>query len=140
MKRDARLYQCVSCHKQCLICSECDRGNIYCLDGCADIARRKSCRAANQRYQNTSRAKTLHAARQKRYRNNLKQKVTDHGSNKQPQNALLRKVKNEAEEVVFIHESEALRCCCCHKVVPSHLRRDFIQQNRRKNTHSANTS
>lgn len=130
MKLSARLYQCTYCHKQCLICSKCDHGNIYCFDGCADIARRKSCRAANDRYQNTFQGKVCHAARQKRYREGLKQKVTDHGSNNQPKNALLITVKNEARMAVFSHDSEMLRCCCCNKIVSSYLRHDFIQQHR----------
>ena len=140
MRPDSRLYQCANCNKQCVICSDCDRGNIYCSNNCASIARRKSCIAANQRYQKTFQGKRLHAARQRRYREALKQKVTDHGSNAQVKSVLLEPVKNEAEKHDLAHVVVTLRCCCCQKIVPNHLRRDFIQQHRRKSALSANTS
>jgi len=42
----ARFFLCVRCRVQVLICSCCDRGQIYCADGCAQIARRERQRAA----------------------------------------------------------------------------------------------
>lgn len=83
----ARLYICAICRLQVLICSPCDRGNIYCSGKCAAIARVNSIHSANQRYQNTRRGKMLHADRQHRYRQRnctllatLEKIVTDHGS------------------------------------------------------------
>jgi len=140
MNTTARLYLCALCHKHCVICSACDHGNIYCFDGCADIARKESCRAANQRYQNTFQGKSKHADRQRRYREGLKQKVTDHGSTPNPKNALLYSVENEADIAVLPQDFTQYHCCCCHQAVPSYFRRHFIQQSRRKNTKAANTS
>jgi hypothetical protein len=36
----ARLFLCARCRAQVLICSCCDRGNIYCGEGCAEEIRR----------------------------------------------------------------------------------------------------
>jgi hypothetical protein len=64
----ARRYLCARCRTQVLICSCCDRGNIYCNGGCAEAARRTKQRVAGQRYQDTSRGRRNHAARAERYR------------------------------------------------------------------------
>jgi hypothetical protein len=48
-----RLYLCARCRIQVLICSCCDRGNIYCEQGCAEESRRSKRRASTQRYQST---------------------------------------------------------------------------------------
>jgi len=50
MEPFARLYQCARCHHQVVICSECDRGNLYCAGGCARAARTGSLRAAGRRF------------------------------------------------------------------------------------------
>jgi hypothetical protein len=42
----ARLFVCVRCRTQVLICSCCDRGQIYCAGGCAQEARYHAQRAA----------------------------------------------------------------------------------------------
>lgn len=83
MNKTARLYYCVSCHRQTLICSECDRGNIYCSADCAIPARIQSTRRASQRYQKSHRGRIKHAARQQQYRARQNQKVTHQGSSKQ---------------------------------------------------------
>ena len=43
----ARLFLCARCQAQVLVCSCCDRGQIYCASGCAREARRQAQRAAN---------------------------------------------------------------------------------------------
>ena len=99
MKHSPRLYYCALCHAQSIICSHCDRGQIYCSDTCAREARLKSCREAEKRYQHTSRGKHKHAARQKRYRERLRQKVTDQGSVTPVADGLLHSVKNKTVKV-----------------------------------------
>jgi hypothetical protein len=79
----ARLFLCARCRAQVLICSCCDRGNIYCGEGCAEEIRRSTQRAAGQRYQSSHRGRLNHAARARRYRARQK-KVTHHGSLPQP--------------------------------------------------------
>ena len=54
-----RLFLCARCHAQVLVCSHCDRGQIYCAQGCAQTARRDAQRAAGQRYQVSRRGRVL---------------------------------------------------------------------------------
>jgi len=74
-----RLYRCQSCGQVALICSRCDRGQLYCAAGCAQQARRASLRRAGKRYQQTKGGKHKHAARMDQYRREQKQKVTHQG-------------------------------------------------------------
>jgi hypothetical protein len=64
----ARFFLCVRCRAQVLVCSHCDRGQIYCAQGCALTARRDAQRAAGRRYQASRRGRVNHAARAGRYR------------------------------------------------------------------------
>jgi hypothetical protein len=70
-----------------VICSDCDRGRIYCAD-CAPHARRRSLRQAGRRYQASGRGRTKHAERSRRYRGR-QNKVTHHGSPADRTDALL---------------------------------------------------
>jgi len=81
----ARLYVCLRCRAQVLVCSHCDRGQIYCAGACAQEARQRSRQAAGKRYQATYRGRLNHAARAGRYR--ARQKIVTHqGSPPQPRN------------------------------------------------------
>jgi hypothetical protein len=79
MQNTARLFNCARCRAQVLICSRCDRGNIYCGPACSQQARRASLRAAGRRYQHGRRGRFTHAERQRRYRRRT-HKVTHQGS------------------------------------------------------------
>jgi hypothetical protein len=72
------MYGCARCGKTVLICSYCDRGQIYCADGCARQARRESLQRAGATYQGTFAGRRKHAARQMNYRRK-KQEVTHQG-------------------------------------------------------------
>jgi hypothetical protein len=74
-----RLFLCAGCRTQVIVCSCCDRGQIYCPAGCAARARRQNVLAAGQRYQQTRRGRQMHAARMGRYRSR-REIVTHHGS------------------------------------------------------------
>lgn len=63
-----RRFLCARCRSPVLVCSACDRGQIYCASGCSALARRQSQRAAAQRYQRTRAARFMHAARTRRWR------------------------------------------------------------------------
>jgi hypothetical protein len=63
----ARFFLCARCRAQVLICSCCDRGNIYCAQDCAQVARRGAQRAAGRRYQLSLRGRRNHAARAQRW-------------------------------------------------------------------------
>ena len=75
----ARLFVCARCRAQVLICSCCDRGQIYCAGGCAQAARYHARRAAGQRYQTSRRGRLAHAVRARRWRARQKN-VTHQGS------------------------------------------------------------
>jgi hypothetical protein len=60
--RQASVFVEDSCWAQVLICSCCDRGQIYCAQGCAKECRRSAQRAAGQRYQSSYRGRLKHAA------------------------------------------------------------------------------
>jgi hypothetical protein len=75
----ARLFICAECRVQALICSCCDRGQIYCAGDCRRLVRRRRQRAAGARYQGSHRGRRAHAERASRYRAR-REKVTHHGS------------------------------------------------------------
>lgn len=83
-----RFFLCARCRAQVLVCSCCDRGQIYCADGCARLARREGQRAAGQRYQRSHRGRLAHASRGRCYRAR-KKKVTHQGSLPPPPDDLL---------------------------------------------------
>jgi hypothetical protein len=49
MQSSARLFNCARCQRQVVICSHCDRGNIYCAKRCSQSARPQSRREAGRR-------------------------------------------------------------------------------------------
>ena len=67
MECSVRIFNCVRCHRQVIICSYCDRGNIYCSSECSLASRQESIQTAGKRYQNTYRGRLNHAKRQKIY-------------------------------------------------------------------------
>jgi hypothetical protein len=73
-----RMFLCVRCRSQSLICRRCDRGQIYCMGSCARDARREGQRDARRRHQATPRGRAMHAERNRRYRARMR-RVTDHG-------------------------------------------------------------
>jgi hypothetical protein len=63
-----------------MICSHCDRGNIYCAGECAAQARQEKQAKAQKSYQNTPEGRRLHALRQQAYRQHQLEKVTHQSS------------------------------------------------------------
>ncbi len=64
----ARRFLCARCRAPALVCSHCDRGQIYCATGCAQVVRQQSQRDAGRRYQSSLRGRFKHAARTRRWR------------------------------------------------------------------------
>ena len=64
----ARRFVCMRCRAPVLVCSHCDRGQIYFATGCATTARRERQREAAQRYQCSRHGRFKHAARTQRWR------------------------------------------------------------------------
>ena len=88
MSPSARLFHCARCHCQVILCRACDRGNVYCDNGCAQAARRASLRRASARYRRTRRGRLNNAERQRRFRAR-QQNVTHHRSAARPPPAVL---------------------------------------------------
>ena len=137
MQYTARLYCCHNCNCQTIICSRCDRGNIYCKQ-CAPIITVENRRKANQRYQRTYQGRVNHAARQKRYRARLKQKVTYQGSKRISLCDLLNK-KRKGIIINFKSDnkrkSQDIFCHCCDENCSTLLRDDYLtdlNQNRKR--------
>jgi hypothetical protein len=72
MESTGRFFLCARCRAQVVICSHCDRGQIYCTADCTQVARRHSLREAGRRYQSSRRGRFNHAERTRRYRARLK--------------------------------------------------------------------
>ena len=64
----ARRFLCARCSAPTLVCSHCDRGQIYCATGCAQLVRRQSQRESGRRYQGSLRGRFKHAARTRCWR------------------------------------------------------------------------
>lgn len=78
MEPIGRLFLCACCRKQTVICSACDRGQIYCSPACSEPIRLSRVREAGRRYQSSERGRANHAQRMKRYREN-RSRVTHQG-------------------------------------------------------------
>jgi hypothetical protein len=97
----ARRFLCARCRAPVLVCSACDRGQIYCASGCSALARRQAQHASAQRYQRTRCGRFMHAARTRRWRERQAavlagplavspaQSVTHQGSQLAPPDAVL---------------------------------------------------
>jgi hypothetical protein len=64
----ARRYHCARCLQPVIICRHCDRGNIYCFNGCAVAANKERCQRNSKRYQCSAKGRRSNAARQRRNR------------------------------------------------------------------------
>lgn len=75
-----RLYYCFLCRAQCLVCSRCDRGNVYCKI-CQARAKQSRQQRANRKYRSTRNGRTVRARAEKQRRLlRLSNSVGDHGS------------------------------------------------------------
>ena len=63
MTRSARLFLCARCRDQVLMCSHCDRGQLYCGRACSFAGRRERRRQTVTRYQHSRGGRLKHAAR-----------------------------------------------------------------------------
>ena len=128
MEHTPRLFQCELCHAQTMICSGCDRGQIYCGKVCALISRKKSMKLAGMRYQATFAGKLRHAARQSAYRKRLREMGTHQGSPASCPYAPIQLLENKPEKPVKIQQGAVLVCCFCKKPVSAWLRNDFLRR------------
>jgi len=116
-----------------MICSCCDRGNIYCSSTCSRAARQNSLKVAGQHYQNTHQGRTKHAARQRRYRQ-YRKKVTHQGSRSLPDDDLLTPEIKELTTNPKYTASDEILCHFCGKKCLSFVRMGFIRSHLRYET------
>ena len=129
MDPSARLYHCARCHCQVILCRRCDRGQVYCADGCARKARRDSLRRAGARYRATRSGRLNNALRQRRFRTR-QQKVTHHGSVAAAAPAVLLVTRPVSDRVRGRGQggpAETLHCHRCGRICSPFLRRDFLR-------------
>lgn len=127
MENPARLFICARCRCQVVICSYCDRGNIYCGKPCANHARQVSSRAAGKRYQDSYQGRTRHAERQRRYRCRVED-VTHQGSLPPSSNVPLDSPSKAGVTPAAIAVGEVDHCHFCARLCSSFLRQDFLHR------------
>jgi hypothetical protein len=141
-----RFFLCALCRRQVLICSHCDRGQIYCVGDCRFDARRMRRREAGRRYQRSRSGRFNHAARSRRYR--ARQKIVTHqGSPAPPPNDCVPKVSAADQEEpppgaesaglssapVPVTRTDATFGRCCHwcgRGCSPFVRRDHLRRRR----------
>ena len=128
MEPTSRLYQCLFCHAQTVVCSKCDHGQIYCSKVCSKIARYKSLKLAGIRYQATFSGKRHHAARQASYRKRQNKIVTHLGSPQTPQRASIQLFENNPKKTENRQLGSPPICCFCKKPVSYWLRNHFLRR------------
>jgi uncharacterized protein VirK/YbjX len=125
MESSARLFNCARCQQPVLICTDCDRGNLYCGPICSGVSRRCSRQESSKRYQNSRRGRLKHAARQKRYQERKTlgaKKMTHQGIQDTMLNDSLVRA-NETTKPIVIG-----KFCCdfCEKSCSTFVRMDFL--------------
>lgn len=124
-----RLFNCALCLAQVRLCAPCDRGNRYCGQICAILARRRSQAEAARRYQRSFRGALNHANRQSEYRVRAAKEVTHQGSLESTPSAILsiENDKGSSEPTFSKFESEERnRCSGCGALCGPFARHDFI--------------
>ena len=123
MQTSSRLYQCLRCHAQVIICTHCDHGQRYCANGCSKQARMASQKRASEKYQTTRAGRFNNAARQQRFRNRQKQKVTHHCSLQTPPHDVLNKHLNTPKSSPLRpKQTKAIHCHHCGEICSPFLR------------------
>ena len=142
MNEPGRMFLCGRCRAQVVLCSRCDRGNVYCGAACSQARRRESVRAAGRRYQDGRTGRFAHAARARRYRVRC-QNVTHQGSVVTAADALLPAVAalppplpntangGTAVTVPSPATAPTLRCSRCGAARASAVRLGWLRHHRR---------
>jgi hypothetical protein len=130
-----RLFLCVACRMQVLICSCCDRGQVYCAGDCAQRARRRGQRAAGARYQASRRGRFTHAERARRYRARRKN-VTHQGSPRPPADGQVPLGStlnaNDAADADHRPPRPAAHCHWCGRRCLDLVRQQFLRRRARR--------
>jgi len=128
MQTSSRLYHCLLCHAQVIICSRCDRGHRYCTDGCSEKARRVSLARASKKYQESRVGRSKNAERQQRFRQQKKHKVTHQSSQIITLSDVLNAQRKSRKRVIPpLKHSTFMVCHHCGEVCDPFLRHDFLR-------------
>lgn len=124
MPPSARLFLCARCRAQVLVCSRCDRGQIYCAEDCSQTSRRACMREAGRRYQLSRRGRFAHAERMRRYRS--RQKEVTHQASAGAAPDVLLPLNSATPDTISVaaplDEPAVPRCCFCHRACSSFVR------------------
>ena len=132
MTCSTRLFNCLGCHCQVMVCQSCDQGQRYCGTKCRQIARKNSLKRANQKYQKSRQGRFNNAKRQRRFRQRQKpkeKKVTDHSSPSKPVCDLLvgrDYMIKKCEKTPKKHD--AMVCHFCGQPCGPFFRLDFLKK------------
>ncbi len=133
MPTSSRLYHCIRCRAQVVICRRCDRGQRYCTNGCSQEARDASRKRASKKYQTTRAGRFNNAARQRRFRTRQKQKVTHHRSIQIPlHDVLLSKPSSPQCDEKKLDIKTFMACHYCGVAADGFFRSDFLRTSRLK--------
>jgi hypothetical protein len=128
-----RLFLCARCRVQVLICSRCDRGQVYCGRGCSGPARQAAQRAAGRRYQASRPGRFAHAARARRYR--ARQKIVTHQGSAAtgagdllPSEAAAPTIASAPEPVGL--DAHSAHCHLCRARCAEAVRQGFLRRRR----------
>jgi hypothetical protein len=121
MKGSFRLFYCSRCHLKTVICSRCDRGNIYCRPACGYFSRKITLQRAAKKYQATRIGRQNNATRQQRFRTRQKQKVTHQGSNTLSSYAVVP-IKHDKEVKDANNFTDLMLCHFCLRNTANRLR------------------
>jgi hypothetical protein len=129
-----RMFLCVRCRSQALVCRRCDRGQIYCTPSCAHDARRDHQREARRRHQATPRGRAMHAERNRQYRARAT-RVTDQGPAPEPETGPWRGLQGSAaprDPSPSASPSAPRRCHLCGRPAASFIRLSALRPRRRR--------
>ncbi len=134
----ARLFLCARCRSTALICSFCDRGQVYCGRGCARWARQRSLRDAGRRYRASQRGRRNQIRRSARWRDRQKN-VTHHGSPHPPADDELPPGApaggGDAASCGDRCRQASSRCHWCGRRCPDFVRQGFLRRRIRRRCH-----
>jgi hypothetical protein len=136
MPTSSRLYHCLRCQTQVIICRQCDHGQRYCPGECAKTARIQSLDRARKKYQSSRKGQFNNAQRQRRFRERHQQnsqKVTEQGSLQNPSNVvLIREPKEQINHFGSPKKSTLMICHYCGCPCEPFFRLNFLNSRRFK--------
>jgi hypothetical protein len=133
--RSGRLFLCGRCRSQVIVCSCCDRGQIYCGGECARQARRQAQRAAAKRYAASANGRHSHADRARRYR--TRQEIVTHQGSLRPLAGGVvavgaMAISRDTADLAALPRQAATHCHWCGRPCLAKLRQGFLRRRDRR--------